>query len=72
MTLKLKECDDERKNIIITLYYHESDSQQLFYFKITLVIMYHLHPVSKIFSLISCWNVTIKKYPYLVSHTHPS
>lgn len=36
MTLELKEREDERDNIAMTLYRHESDSQRLFYVKNTL------------------------------------
>jgi len=36
MTLELKEREDERENIAMTLYRHESDSQRLFYVKNTL------------------------------------
>merc|ERR1719354_1469324 len=36
MSLELKEREDERENIAMTLYRHESDSQRLFYVKNTL------------------------------------
>lgn len=36
MTLELKEREDERDNIAMTLYRHESDSQRLYYVKNTL------------------------------------
>jgi chromosome segregation ATPase len=36
MTLELKEREDERDNIVMTLYRHESDSQRLLYVKNTL------------------------------------
>jgi len=36
MTFELKEREDERDNIALTLYRHESDSQRLFYVKNTL------------------------------------